>query len=154
MWLNSYSHPVVNVSAEDADAFCAWAGLQLPTEQQWEKAARGTDGRIYPWGNQPPGKERTLRCNWGDSYAWIHDGYEYTAPVGSYPSGASPYGALDMAGNVWEWTSSLYGGGPLRVFRGGSWNDDAEDVRCAFRSAWPPDDSDDYLGFRPSLPLD
>ncbi len=126
------NHPVVNVSWRDAVAFCRWLSqasgksLRLPTEAEWEKAARGRDGRIYPWGNQPPTKEL---CNFGGN---VGD----TTPVGQYPAGASPCGALDMAGNVWEWTGSLYrpypyqpedgrnspdGEGP-RVVRGGSWD--------------------------------
>lgn len=92
-------HPVVNVSWRDDAAFCAWANVQLPSEAQWEKAARGTDGRLYPWGNQPPTEQL---CNFSGSQ--IGD----TTPVNNYPDGASPYGCLDMAGNVREWTSSLY----------------------------------------------
>ena len=125
------AHPAVNVSWRDAAAFCRWLGqgtglaFRLPTEAEWEKAARGADGRIYPWGDAPP--DETL-CN-------IDGTVGDTTPVGTYPKGASPCGALDMAGNVWEWTGSLYkeypydaadgredpSGGGLRVVRGGSW---------------------------------
>ena len=96
-------HPVVNVSWKDAVAFGQWLSqasgkvTRLPTEAEWEKAARGSDGRIYPWGNDPPTKEL---CNFNNNV----DG---TTPVGQYQAGASPCGALDMAGNVWEWTGSL-----------------------------------------------
>ena len=98
------NHPVVNVSWKDAVAFWQWLSqasgktIRLPTEAEWEKAARGGDGRIYPWGIDPPTKEL---CNFGDN---VGD----TTPVGQYPAGASPCRALDMAGNVWEWTGSLY----------------------------------------------
>ena len=104
-------HPVVNVSWKDAVAFCRWLSqasgktIRLPTEAEWEKAARGDDGRIYPWGDEPPTKEL---CNFSNN---VGD----TTPVGQYPAGASLCGALDMAGNVWEWTGSLYGPYPYQV---------------------------------------
>ena len=97
-------HPVVWVTWDDAIAFCRWMSratsmiFRLPYEVEWEKAARGNDGHIFPWGNQPP---NTGLCNFRDS------GISDTTAVGSYPRGASPYGVLDMAGNIWEWTADM-----------------------------------------------
>ncbi len=125
-------YPVVDVSWEDAQAYCKWAGLALPTEAQWEYAARGKEGRKYPWGNEEPDG---MRANYGKKL----NGGDYTRKVGSYPKGVSPFGALDMAGNVWQWCADWYGekyydecrdgmqdppgppGGSSRVVRGGSW---------------------------------
>ena len=151
-------YPVTEVSWDDAVAFCRWLSersgqvFRLPREAEWEKAARGTDGRIYPWGNQEP--DETL-CNYG-----VLRGA--TTSVGKYPAGASPYGALDMAGNVWEWTSSLFKpypyrvadgredqktGGWTRVLRGGAFDSNARNVRCASR--WgDPYVRFGYFGFR------
>ena len=91
-------HPVVEPSWFGARDYCLGIGRRLPTEAEWEKAARGHDGRRYPWGNDPPDKTR----------ARFNVGWNETTAVGSYPAGASPYGVLDMAGNVWEWVSSVY----------------------------------------------
>ena len=116
------NHPVVYVSWNDAQSFCEWAGLFLPTEQQWEKAARGTDGRMYPWGKDPP---TTDLCNFNSN---VGD----TTPVGRYsPQGDSPYGIVDMAGNVWEWCEDLVEKNAVRCAAARGTRDD--DVRCAYR---------------------
>lgn len=103
-------HPVTWVDMEDARAYCAWAGGALPTEEQWQMAAQGTDGRLFPWGNDPDPSKANVRS-------------EGARPVGSYPQGASPYGALDMVGNVWEWTDSKQDDGRhwFSYLRGGAW---------------------------------
>jgi formylglycine-generating enzyme required for sulfatase activity len=103
-------HPVVWVDLADAQAYCGWAGKRLPTEEQWQMAAQGTDGRLYPWGNAPDLSKANVMSNG-------------SRPVGSYPQGASPYGCLDMVGNVWEWTDSKEDDGRhwLSYLRGGAW---------------------------------
>lgn len=137
---NQPEQPVVGVSAIDAEGYCKWAGrLRLPTEWEWEKGARGTDGRGYPWGEQTPTKEL---ANFGMNVG-------QTTPVGSFPKGASPYGLMDMAGNVWEWTDSRYRDGSVaRTLRGGSFGSFAAYLRAAYRIDLPPDHRYDHIGFR------
>jgi len=166
-------HPVVQMNWYAANAYCRWAGGLLPTEAQWEKAARGTDGRLFPWGNDLP-KDSLL--NAADSslpVAWArpdqNDGYRYTSPVGAYPAGNSPYGVADMAGNAWEWSRSVLRDYPYKlddgreltgdpaagdkvVMRGGSWYDDYGSVRSTLRYGGKPDLSHDATGFRCAYP--
>jgi formylglycine-generating enzyme required for sulfatase activity len=140
--------PVTQVSWSEARAYCAFAGGRLPSEDEWEKAARGNDGREFPWGNE-------LDCahaNWGN--------FENEGPcagknpgkpvaVGSYPQGQSPFGVLDLAGNVWEWTADKYDRDPARrVVRGGSCCSYFVEPRAANRNAWDPNHRDGDLGFR------
>ena len=132
-------HPVVQVSWDDAKAFCDWAGLVLPTEEQWEKAARGTDGLVWPWSNDPPTDKH---CNYNGN---VGD----TTPVGRYsPLGDSPYSCADMAGNVLEWTGSWYAEGATRALRGGSWYNYDQGTRAAYRNLYTPDSRLLNVGFR------
>jgi formylglycine-generating enzyme required for sulfatase activity len=156
-------HPVANIIWAGAVNYCNWVGGDLPTEAQWEKAARGTDERRYPWGNEF--KSVPIRLNFDDSeYSFMDDGYVKTAPVGIYPDGMSPYGAMDMAGNLWEWTADWYAniykkqadvitynptgaiGGDGHVYRGGSYNSSFLDFRTTERRL--SDDPRADLGFR------
>ena len=166
-------HPVTQVSWEDAVAYCKWVGGKLPTEAQWEKACRGIDGRMWPWGNTFDGT-RVSSCDaqclierWKDDS--FDDGYAFTAPVGSFPTGASPYGALDMVGNLWEWVADWYEkeyyhdspyknplgptSGTLRAMRGGAWYDTDVWVTCTVRHQNPSWDRYSDVGFRCAVPV-
>jgi formylglycine-generating enzyme required for sulfatase activity len=165
--------PAVMLSWTRAAAFCRWLSeregvdYRLPTEAEWESAARGGERRTYPWGEMPPGDDSMWRCNIApqrSQASWAYDGYDYASPVGAYPDFASPHGVHDLAGNVWEWCFDWYRAdyyalgegtnpagpsrGRQRVLRGGSFANDARAARCSNRTAKKPGYREATIGFR------
>ena len=150
--LNNPRQPVVSVAWQVAKDYCLWAKKRLPTEAEWEKAARGTDKRYYPWGNEPDALNANIRGK--------GDNYRNTSPVGKFPEGASPYGVMDMSGNVWEWMEDWlqpypgneyendFYGERFKVIKGGSWYSSLDLARPATRGKALPNQKKNYIGFR------
>jgi serine/threonine-protein kinase len=164
-------YPAVFVNWTQANAFAQWAGGILPTDAQWEYAARGPENWLYSWGNEREGTRLNFCDNSCENETKDHtfdDGYAQLAPVGSFPDGASWVGAFDMTGNVWEWVSDWYGlytdtaqidptgpaNGEKRILRGGSWTNNLDAVRATYRTAAGPGLTQPHAGFRIAMPAE
>lgn len=161
---NDPDHPIVCINWYEASAYAKWAGKRLPTEAEWERAARGDDNRSFPWGNDiSPKNGHRLNYHPGGE-TQDKDGYRFTAPVASYPNGVSPFGILQMAGNVWEWCEDWYGEnyyaksqkknptgprkGKEKIVRGGSWLNSIVSIRTTYRSYVDPKLRYSHIGLR------